>query len=113
MSDQRTTDIVARKGGVMTDEVGAVTGDLTLRTELADDGSVRQLVQYVGADEWYEVSILNNREDPGFAAGTDDDGTVILRAVGHGPDQTIVAVEAEVQDPLCLSTIFVLSFRSI
>ena len=65
-----------------------------------------------GSDEWYEVSILNNREDPGFAAGTDNDGTVIVRAVGHGPDQTTVAVEAEVQDPLCLTTIFVLSFRS-
>ena len=56
MSEERTTNIVARKGGVMTDEVGAVTGDLTLRTELADDGTVRQRVQYVGADEWYEVT---------------------------------------------------------
>jgi hypothetical protein len=56
MSEERSTDIVARKGGVMTDEVGAVTGDLTLRTELADDGTVRQRVQYVGADEWYEVT---------------------------------------------------------
>jgi hypothetical protein len=56
VSEERSTDIVARKGGVMTDEVGAVTGDLTLRTELADDGTVRQRVQYVGADEWYEVT---------------------------------------------------------
>ena len=52
----RSTDIVARPGGVMTDEVGAVTGDLTLRTELADDGTVTQRVQYVGADEWYTVT---------------------------------------------------------
>jgi hypothetical protein len=51
-----TTDFVARPGGVMTDEVGAVTGDLTLRTELADDGAVRVLVQYQGADEWYRVT---------------------------------------------------------
>jgi len=56
MSDMRTTDIVARSGGVMTDEVGAVTGDLTLRTESSDDGTVRQQVQYVGADEWYTVT---------------------------------------------------------
>jgi hypothetical protein len=56
VSEERSTNIVARKGGVMTDEVGAVTGDLTLRTELADDGTVRQRVQYVGADEWYEVT---------------------------------------------------------
>jgi hypothetical protein len=56
MSEVRTTDIVARPGGVMTDEVGAVTGELTLRTELSDDGSVHQRVQYRGADEWYEVT---------------------------------------------------------
>jgi hypothetical protein len=52
----RTSNFVARPGGVMTDEVGTVTGDLTLRTELADDGTVHVLVQYTGADEWYRVS---------------------------------------------------------
>lgn len=56
MSEERKTDIKARSGGVMTDEVGAVTGDLTLRTEAADDGTVTQTVQYVGADEWYVVT---------------------------------------------------------
>ena len=56
MSEERTTDIVAVPGGVMTDEVGAVTGELTLRTELAEDGTVRQWVRYRGADEWYEVT---------------------------------------------------------
>ena len=54
--DVRTSDIVARKGGVMTDEVGAVTGELTLRTELGTDGTVVQRVQYRGADEWYVVT---------------------------------------------------------
>jgi hypothetical protein len=52
----QTSEFVAKPGGVMTDEVGAVTGDLTLRTELAEDGAVRVLVQYVGADEWYRVT---------------------------------------------------------
>jgi hypothetical protein len=52
----RQSDFVARRGGVMTDEVGAVTGDLTLRTECDDDGTVRVLVQYQGADEWYRVT---------------------------------------------------------
>jgi hypothetical protein len=56
MNDARSTDIVARKGGVMTDEVGAVTGELTLRTELGPDGTVVQRVQYRGADEWYVVT---------------------------------------------------------
>ena len=50
------SDFSPRKGGVMTDEVGAVTGDLTLSTELAEDGTVRVLVQYLGADEWYRVT---------------------------------------------------------
>jgi hypothetical protein len=51
-----TTNFVAKPGGVMTDEVGAVTGELTLRTELAEEAAVRVLVQYVGAEEWYRVT---------------------------------------------------------
>ena len=39
----------------MTDEVGVVTGDLTLRTEYAD-GAVTVRVQYKDADEWYTVT---------------------------------------------------------
>jgi len=56
MTDARITDITAGPGGVMTDEVGVVTGDLTLRTELADDGQVTLRVQYREADEWYAVT---------------------------------------------------------
>lgn len=52
---QRTAHIVAGPGGVMTDEVGVVTGELTLRTEL-DGGSVRLRVRYRDADEWYAVT---------------------------------------------------------
>ncbi|QOC89902.1 hypothetical protein D0Q02_07775 [Micromonospora craniellae] len=51
----RTTDIVPGPGGVMTDEVGVVTGELTLRTDLAD-GRVTLHVQYKDADEWYAVT---------------------------------------------------------
>ncbi|MCM4077446.1 hypothetical protein [Paractinoplanes hotanensis] len=50
-----TTDIVAGQGGVMTDEVGVVTGDLTLRTEV-DGFDVTVRVQYKDADEWYTVT---------------------------------------------------------
>jgi hypothetical protein len=53
---QHRSDFVARPGGVMTDEVGTVTGELTLLTEQEDDGTVRVLVQYLGADEWYRVT---------------------------------------------------------
>ncbi|MFR9777465.1 hypothetical protein ACL02O_15585 [Micromonospora sp. MS34] len=52
---QRTADITAGPGGVMTDEVGVVTGELTLRTEWAD-GRVTLRVQYKDADEWYVVT---------------------------------------------------------
>jgi hypothetical protein len=55
MSDERTADIVAGPGGVMTEEVGVITGDLTLRTEL-DGGNVVLRVQYREADEWYVVT---------------------------------------------------------
>ncbi|MFC0030641.1 hypothetical protein ACFFMM_14055 [Micromonospora chaiyaphumensis] len=54
-SPERTSDITAGPGGVMTDEVGVVTGDLTLRTEYAD-GQVTLRVQYKDADEWYAVT---------------------------------------------------------
>ncbi|SBT52748.1 hypothetical protein [Micromonospora narathiwatensis] len=54
-AQQRTSDITAGPGGVMTDEVGVVTGELTLRTEYAD-GQVTLRVQYKDADEWYGVT---------------------------------------------------------
>ncbi|SCL61952.1 hypothetical protein GA0070606_3534 [Micromonospora citrea] len=52
---ERTADIVPGPGGVMTDEVGVVTGELTLRTGYAD-GQVTLTVQYKDADEWYAVT---------------------------------------------------------
>jgi hypothetical protein len=56
MSEQfRTTDVTPGPGGVMTDEVGVVTGPLTLRTELAGNDVVLR-VQYKDAAEWYAVT---------------------------------------------------------
>ncbi|MEU9510335.1 hypothetical protein AB0D32_29110 [Micromonospora sp. NPDC048170] len=54
-AQERTADIVPGPGGVMTDEVGVVTGELTLRTGFAD-GQVTLAVQYREADEWYTVT---------------------------------------------------------
>jgi hypothetical protein len=51
----RTTDIIAGPGGVMTDEVGVITGELTLRTEYVG-GQVTLHIQYKDADEWYVVT---------------------------------------------------------
>ncbi len=53
---ERITNITAGPGGVMTDEVGVITGDLTLRTEVDDRGGVIQRIQYKDADEWYVVT---------------------------------------------------------
>ncbi|MFI5913671.1 hypothetical protein [Dactylosporangium sp. NPDC051541] len=50
------TDIVAGPGGVMTDEVGVVTGELTLESSTGADGSFVVKVQYKDADEWYCVT---------------------------------------------------------
>ena len=52
---EQNTDITAGPGGVMTDEVGVITGELTVRTELSGD-RVTIHVQYKDADEWYVVS---------------------------------------------------------
>ena len=64
-AESRTTDFVAPPGGVMTDEVGAVTGDLTLRTEVDDAGTVTQRVQYKDADEWYVPTGITPTLEPG------------------------------------------------
>jgi hypothetical protein len=55
-----TADIVAGPGGVMTDEVGVITGDLTLRSEVVDGVYVLK-VQYKGAEEWYTVTGATTR----------------------------------------------------
>ncbi|MDG4791244.1 hypothetical protein O7626_36020 [Micromonospora sp. WMMD1102] len=54
-SAAQSTDITAGPGGVMTDDVGVVTGDLTLRTELDGRDAVLR-VQYKDAAEWYSVT---------------------------------------------------------
>ena len=43
-------------GGVMTEEAGAITGDLELLTRPGESGGVEALVRYAGADEWYRVA---------------------------------------------------------
>lgn len=56
VADSRTSQITAGPGGVMTDQVGVITGDLTLRSELDPDGQLALRVQYREADEWYTVT---------------------------------------------------------
>jgi DNA-binding protein YbaB len=40
----------------MTDEVGVITGDLTLATVLRPDGLATVHIQYTGAEEWYTLT---------------------------------------------------------
>jgi hypothetical protein len=45
---------------------------------------------------WYEVEVLNNLDDDGYAVGDDEDGRVIIRSTGHGPSGTVARVEWQV-----------------
>ncbi|MFG2987860.1 hypothetical protein ACGFZK_00795 [Streptomyces sp. NPDC048257] len=49
-------EVLAGPGGAMTDEVGVITGPLTLRTTAVAGGLVRFDVQYKDADEWYTLT---------------------------------------------------------
>ncbi|MEJ7596762.1 MAG: hypothetical protein WKG01_02530 [Kofleriaceae bacterium] len=42
---------------------------------------------------WYSVTILNNRDDTGFASGVDQDFTVVIRVEGHGPNGAVAQLE--------------------
>ncbi|TDC77565.1 hypothetical protein [Streptomyces hainanensis] len=54
MSD-RYSVFTAPRGGVMTREVGVITGELELHTGAADDGTLTLRVRYAGAAEWYTI----------------------------------------------------------
>ncbi len=48
--------ITSTTGGIMTKEVGAVTGDLEVATLLSQTvPAVEVIVRYAGAEEWYTV----------------------------------------------------------
>lgn len=49
------SNITSTRGGVMTDEAGAVTGELEVRT-LAEAGLLEVSVRYTGAEEWYTAT---------------------------------------------------------
>ncbi|MFF3215565.1 hypothetical protein ACFYYB_33670 [Streptomyces sp. NPDC002886] len=51
-----TDHLKAGPGGAMTDEVGVVTGDVTVMTEAGPDGTASVRIQYTGAEEWYTLT---------------------------------------------------------
>ena len=48
---------------------------------------------------WYEVTLLNNRTDPGLKVdfGNDTDGIIIIQVTGHGPNGAMKKLEWEVR----------------
>ena len=49
----------------MTDEVGVITGDLTVATVLQPDGLAAVRIQYTGAEEWYTLTGSPAPVEPG------------------------------------------------
>jgi hypothetical protein len=47
---------VSTTGGVMTDEVGAITGELELQTRTTPGGDIEAMVRYAAAQDLYTVS---------------------------------------------------------
>lgn len=58
---------------------------------------------------WYEVEFVNNTDDgvydpvgdfhAGFRDGVDNDGRIIIRSIGHGPNNAAVRLEIEIMNP--------------
>ncbi len=68
--DELRSTFTSTVGGVMTEEAGAVTGELELLCR-PEAGGLRVEVRYAGADEWYTVSgsPVGIQDDPDDAPG--------------------------------------------
>ena len=68
--DELRSTFTSTTGGVMTEEAGAVTGELDLLCRPEADG-LHVAVRYAGADEWYTVSggPVRVQGNPGDAQG--------------------------------------------
>jgi hypothetical protein len=52
---EKKSSIFNATHGVMTAEVGVISGELELRTTCDDNGALTLAVTYVGAEEWYTL----------------------------------------------------------
>lgn len=52
---EKQSTVFTATHGVMTSEVGVISGDLELVTTCSDDGVLTLAITYVGADEWYTL----------------------------------------------------------
>ncbi len=48
---------------------------------------------------WFDVRILNNERDPGFAEGNDRDAIVVVESTGYGPNKTKTRLRLELRSP--------------
>ena len=68
--NERRSTITSTTGGVMTEEVGAVTGELEVATR-PRSGTIEVAVKYAGADEWYAVEgspiAVNNADELSYS----------------------------------------------
>ncbi|MFF4160059.1 hypothetical protein [Streptomyces sp. NPDC001678] len=80
--EQYVDPVVAGPGGAMTDDVGVVTGDLTVVTARRPDGLVDVRVQYTGAEEWYALTGGPRAVPPGGLRAFHDAVLAAVRAGG-------------------------------
>ncbi|MCA0149643.1 hypothetical protein LCD52_12645 [Rossellomorea vietnamensis] len=52
--EKRSTVFTATRG-VMTSEVGVISGELELVTDCEENGALTLSITYVGAEEWYSL----------------------------------------------------------
>ncbi|WP_335933168.1 hypothetical protein [Streptomyces sp. PTD5-9] len=84
---QFTDDVQAGPGGAMTDEVGVITGELTVVTRPLPDGRAAIAVQYTGADEWYTLTGSPVPLPPAGPAALHQEVLARIRQ-GHGAQAT-------------------------
>lgn len=86
---QRHVDqVTAGPGGAMTDEVGVITGDLTIVTTLRPDGRAAVDIQYTGAEEWYTLTGSPVAVVPG---GLEVLHAAVVQAVRQGAEAVVPA----------------------
>lgn len=71
----------------MTDEAGAITGDLELLTRPGENGGLEALVRYAGAEEWYTVTGSPLADPPGGKDHSASHETVLAMLTTPGPKQ--------------------------
>lgn len=82
------SNFTSTTGGVMTEEAGAVTGDLELLTRPGKNGGgLEALVRYAGAEEWYTVSGSPLGEQPGDGDRRAAHEAVLALLTTPGPTQ--------------------------